>query len=200
MTKCSDINSILSRSTSNGIYSIVCCRRGLQYVGETVQYLRDRFSGHRTGMKNPFAYSRCKILSKHFIVGLWRNVNYIVNIIEKFSRSGRDDNGIPIPGATVKRHKMETKWLITLQTVYPYGLNDKVGDEYKAGNLYKRPKYNYSKIKLDNSFLKQSFFKVITTSLDHNIEDAIYFVFVSIRSFKKSFTYVMMSMIFLVEK
>ena len=70
VTKCSDINSILSRSTSNGIYSIVCCRRGLQYVGETVQYLRDRFSGHRTGMKNPFAYSRCKILSKHFIVGL----------------------------------------------------------------------------------------------------------------------------------
>ena len=56
------------------------------------------------------------------------------------------------------------------------------------------------KIKLDNSFLKQSFFKVITTSLDHNIEDAIYFVFVSIRSFKKSFTYVLMSMIFLVEK
>ena len=200
MTKCSDINSILSRSTSNGIYSIVCCRRGLQYVGETVQYLRDRFSGHRTGMKNPFACNRCKILSKHFIVGLWRNVNYIVNIIEKFSRSGRDDNGIPIPGATVKRHKMETKWLITLQTVYPYGLNDKVGDEYKAGNLYKRPKYSYSKIKLDNSFLKQSFFKVITTNLDHNIEDAIYFVFVSIKSFKKSFTYVMMSMIFLVEK
>ena len=120
-------------------------------------------------MENPFAYNRCKILSKHFIVGLWRNVNYIVNIIEKLSRSGRDDNGIPIPGATGQRQKMETKWLITLQTVYPYGLNDKVGDEYKAGNLYKRPKYNYSKIKLDNSFLKQTFFKVITTNLDHDI-------------------------------
>ena len=151
-------------------------------------------------MENPFAYNRCKILSKHFIVGLWRNVNYIVNIIEKFSGSGRDDNGIPIPGATGQRQKMETKWLITLQTVYPYGLNDKVGDEYKAGNLYKCPKYNYSKIELDNSFLKQSFFKVTTSNLDHNIEDAVYFVFVTIKSFKKSFTYVMMSVIFLGEK
>ena len=49
-------------------------------------------------MKNPFADNRCKILSKHFCVGLCRNVNYIVNIIEKLSGSGRNDNGIHIPG------------------------------------------------------------------------------------------------------
>ena len=74
-------------------------------------------------MKNPFADSRCKILSKHFGVGLWRNVNYLVNIIEKLSESGTDDNGIPIPDVTVERQKKETKWMLTLQTVYPYGLN-----------------------------------------------------------------------------
>ena len=47
------------------------------------------------------------------------------------------------------------RWMLTLQTVYPYGLNDRVGDEYMAekdsrvvGNkffqlhrLYKRPEY-----------------------------------------------------------
>ena len=77
---------------------ITCCRFGLQYVGDTVQSLRDRFSGHRTGMKNPFADNRCKILSKHFGVGLCRNANYIANIIEKLSGSGKDDNGIPILG------------------------------------------------------------------------------------------------------
>ena len=97
MTKCNDKNiSTLSCSTSNCIYSITCCRCGLQYVGETVQYLRDRFSGHRTGMKNPFAGNKCKILSKHFGV---------------LSGSGRDDNGIPIPGVTVERQnrdKMDT--------------------------------------------------------------------------------------------
>ena len=72
---------------------------------ETVQSLRDRFSGHRTGMKNPFGDNRCKILCKHFGVGLCRDANYIANIIEKFSGSGRDDNGIPIPGITVKDRK-----------------------------------------------------------------------------------------------
>ena len=54
----------------------------------------------------------------------------------------------------------EMKWMLTLQTVYPYGLNDRVGDKYMAekdsrvvGNkflplhrLYKCPEFNYSKI------------------------------------------------------
>ena len=129
-----------------------------------------------------------------------QNANYIVNIIEKLSGSGRDDNGNPIPGITVERQKKETKWMLTLQTVYPYGLNDRLGDEYMAekdgrvvGNkflplhrLYKRPEYNYSKNKLDNSFLKQNFVKIFTTHLDHNLKDTGYFIRVSIKSFKKS--------------
>ena len=66
--------------------------------------------------------------------------------------------------------------MLTLQTFYPYVLNDRVGDEYMAGKksrvvgnkflpllcLYQRPDYNYSKIKLDSSFLKQNFVKTST--------------------------------------
>ena len=155
---------------------ITCCRCGLQYVGGTVHSLRDRFSGHRTGMKNPFADNKCKILCKHFGVAICRNANYIVNIIEKLPGSGRDNNGIPIPGITNERQKKETKWMFILQTVYPYGLNDRVGDEYMeekenrvVGNkflplrcLHKRPNYNYFKMKLDNSFLKKNFVKILT--------------------------------------
>ena len=44
----------LNCSSSNCIYLITCCICGLQYAEETVQCLRDRFSGHRTDMKNPF--------------------------------------------------------------------------------------------------------------------------------------------------
>ena len=33
---------------------------------------------------------------------------------------------------TVKRQKKQTKWVLNLQAVYPYGLNDRVGDEYMA--------------------------------------------------------------------
>ena len=47
-----------------------CCRCCLQYVGETVQSLRDRFRGHGRDMKNSFSDNGCKILSKHFGVGL----------------------------------------------------------------------------------------------------------------------------------
>ena len=67
--------------------------------------------------------------------------------------------------------------MLTLQTVYSYGLNDRVSNEYMAekdsrvvGNkilpldrLYKRPEYNYSNNKLDNSSLKQKLLK----SLQH---------------------------------
>ena len=112
-----------------------------------------------------------------------------------------DDKSISIPGIKAKREKKQTKWVVTLQTVYPYGLNDRVGDEYMVekesralGNkflqlhrLYKCPEYNYSKIKLHNSFLKQSFVKILTTHLDHNLKDGGYFICVSIIFFKKSF-------------
>ena len=133
VTKRDDKNiNTLNCSTSNCIYLITCCRCCLQYVGETVQSPRDRFSGHRAGMKNPFADNRCKILSKHFSVGLCKNANYIVNTIKKLCGSGRDDNDNPIPGVTFERQKRDAKWMLTLQTVRPYGLNDRVGDEYMA--------------------------------------------------------------------
>ena len=66
MTKTNSLNC----STSNCIYLITCCKCGLQYVGKTAQSLEDRFSGRRTGMKNPFADNKCKILSKHFCISL----------------------------------------------------------------------------------------------------------------------------------
>ena len=56
-------------------------------------------------MKNPFAYNKCKMLSRHFGVVLWGIANYIVNIIEKSSGSGRDDSGISISGVTIERRK-----------------------------------------------------------------------------------------------
>ena len=49
--------------------------------------------------------------------------------------------------------------------------------------LYKCPDYNYSKIKLNNSFMKQNFVKIITIYLDYNLKDAGYFIGVSIKSF-----------------
>ena len=125
----------------------------------------------------------------------------IVTVIEKLSGSGRDGNGIPIPGVIVEIQKKERKWMLTIQTAYLYGRYDRVGDKYKVEKecrvvgkkfiplycLHKRPDYNCSKIKLVNSFLKQNFVKILTTHLDHNSENAGYFTRVSIKLFKKSF-------------
>ena len=99
----------------------------------------------------------------------------------------------------VDRKKKETNWILTFQAVYPYGLNDRVGDPYATekesrvvGNkflplhsLYKRPDYNYCKIKLDNSFLKQNFVKILNTHLDPNLKDAGCLIRVPIKFFKK---------------
>ena len=63
--------------------------------------------------------------------------------------------------------------------------------------LYKRPDYNYSKIKLDNSFLEQNFAKISITHLDHNLEDAGYFFHVSIK-FSKSLSWSMYVMMFMI--
>ena len=53
--------------------------------------------------------------------------------------------------------------------------------------LYKRPGYNYSKVKVDNSFLKRNFVKILTTHLDQNLKDAAYFIQAYIKYFKKFF-------------
>ena len=52
-TKCSDKKhfNTLTCSTSNCIHLITWFIWGLEYGEETVQSLRDRFSGHRAGMK-----------------------------------------------------------------------------------------------------------------------------------------------------
>ena len=129
MTKCDgkSINT-LNCSNSNCIYLITCYKCSLQYVEETVHSQRGRFSGNRAGMKNPFPDNKCKIVSKYFGVGLCRNVNSTVNIIEKLYGSWRYGNGLLLPGVTVKRQKNKTKWMFSLKTVCPYGLNDRFDD------------------------------------------------------------------------
>ena len=86
--------------------------------------------------------------------------------------------------------------MLTLQTVYPYGLNDRVCDKYMTekervvGNKFlplQTSNYNYFKTKLDNFFLKQNLVKILTTHLDHNFKNAGYFIRVSIKYFQKSF-------------
>ena len=51
-------------------------------------------------------------------------------MIEVLEGDGKDIYGKIDPKFTVIRRKKETEWMLKLRTVYPYGLNDRVGDEY----------------------------------------------------------------------
>ena len=84
--------------------------------------------------------------------------------------------------------------MLTLQTVYPYGLNDRGADEYiglLAISFYHYVIYTNVHIiitlKLNLIVLSWNFVKILTTHLDHNLKDASYFIRVSVKSFKKSF-------------
>ena len=66
------------------------------------------------------------------MVLVFAEMRIAVNIIEALSGSGRDDSDVPILGITVERQKREMERMLTLQTVYPFGENDRIGDEYMA--------------------------------------------------------------------
>ena len=60
-----------------------------------------------------------------------------MNIIEKLDGEGRDIDGKIDPSITRIRRQKETDWMLKLRTVYPFGLNDRIGDEYitERGNI-----------------------------------------------------------------
>ena len=106
-----------------------------------VQSLRGRFSGHRTGMKSPFVQNNS--ICTTFCCQSLQKCELHIKITDKLSESGRDDNGIPILRITIERWKKETKWMLTLQPVFSYGVNDKVGDEYMVETDLAMTSYHY---------------------------------------------------------
>ena len=116
--------------TSNLIYLITCRKCKLQYVGETCQLLRDRIHTHITGFNNPNSDNHCRILTEHFSQGFCRGATFTIHIIEKLQGDGRTGEGKLDPVVTRLRKKKETEWMLKLRTVYPFGLNCRVGDEF----------------------------------------------------------------------
>ena len=118
--------------SSNVVYRLTCDNCSLQYVGETVQTLNQRYTAHRNGFSNPEKYGVCRILTEHFTSGPCKNSTYKVQILEKIPGNGRTArNAIDATSKKLRRER-ELHWMLKLRTVYPYGLNDRVGDEFKV--------------------------------------------------------------------
>ena len=113
-------------ATENVIYMIECQACKIQYVGETSQKLSERFSDHRSRISNYNSTKKDTLLIKHFNEGECKNRIYNVKILETIKgnpkKNGKLDNTV-----TVLRRKREDYWMERLHTVYPYGLNNRLG-------------------------------------------------------------------------
>ena len=117
--------------SSNVVYLITCLGCGMQYVGETCQQLNARFNWHNTCFRHPEKYAFCKILNNHFREGLCKEEKYSVRILEKLPGSGRTEENVMDMDSKPLRKARELHWMLKLRTIYPYGLNDRIGDEFK---------------------------------------------------------------------
>ena len=116
--------------SSNLIYLLTCSRCSLQYVGETVQKLNERLNWHKSGFRNPKKYGYCRILSDHFHKGVCRNASFTVQILEKLEGNGRTKRNAMDASITAIRKRKEKEWMLKMRTVFPYGLNDRLGDDF----------------------------------------------------------------------
>ena len=124
-------NNSLNCHSPNVVYLLTCSNCKLQYVGETALKISERFNWHRSCFKYPAHYGFCNRLSNHFSEGLCKNANYSVQIIEKLEGDGRTERNALNSQVTSLRKARETHWMLKLRTVYPFGLNDRIGDEHR---------------------------------------------------------------------
>ena len=186
-------------NTSNIIYLITCKKCALQYVGETCQKLRERFNHHNSCIMNPAKDHNCRILSEHFSKGSCKGATYTVKIIEKLKGDGRDSNGDVDTSVTAIRRKKETAWMLKLRTVFPYGLNDRIGNEHMAdkGNSiicnqfpplkrYNKHTRARTKRKVSHSLLVDHFPYIIMESIKSNRRNTINLIRVLLANLPKS--------------
>ena len=116
--------------SSNLIYLITCKNCMMQYIGETGQTLYKRFGKHRGDINNSNKRVSCRTLADHFNIGLCKDAKYMVQIVEKLDHTGRTERNVIDTSHNKSRSERELHWMLKLRTVYPYGLNDKVGTDW----------------------------------------------------------------------
>ena len=70
-------------------------------------------------------------MTEHFTFGPCDGSDYQVQILEKLDGNGRTDRSSIDPLITTEIKSKEKDWMLRLRSVYPYGLNDRIGDDFK---------------------------------------------------------------------
>ena len=185
--------------STNVVYLITCSNCSLQYVGETINKLNERFNKHDSAFSNNKTTAFCVILTNHFNSGKCKGAKYTVNILEKLDGSGRTERRAMDPESTAYRKQREIYWMLKLRTVYPYGLNDRIGDEYKSHDTHiivgkrfpplKRtfPRENRGSLRKGNhSLTPNMFYDNLQNMFHRDIKKVPNFIRTSLTNMKKS--------------
>ena len=192
-------SSALNCHSQNVIYLITCDKCHLQYVGETLQPLNKRFNWHRSCLRYPNKYGHCKRLTEHFLQGECQDSTYSVQIIEKIEGDGRTPRGAIDLNVSGLRKQKEKEWMLKMRTVFPYGLNDRVGDEHSSfrsknfiGSLFPPLKRSAPHCirgqnrKGMNRFNADNLLHILQFQLDNNLPNAMNNLRILLSSMKKS--------------
>ena len=132
---------VLNCKSVNVIYMLQCVTCNSQYIGETVQELKDRMSDHRK-TTSPGKTGGNYRLRQHFACSLGVCQTFKIFIIQKLCGSGRmkelKDNSKLYkidPSITQIRKEYEDDWIRTFHTQYPYGCNDRI-DSLKNKSMF----------------------------------------------------------------
>lgn len=186
-----------SCSSSNLIYLITCSRCSLQYVGETAQQLRKRMNKHRNDIAK--GHGSCPHLIKHFNSGPCQGATYTLRVLEKRPGTGRTDRDVIDKNEVADRKESETKWMLKLRTVYPYGLNHDTGKNFDRGDnvvgkdfpklasTVKQTNHRYARNNRNNytPFKIDSFINNIKNEVGNNIHNVANILRISVGSLKK---------------
>lgn len=104
------------------VYLVTCRKCSFQYIGQTKRALSTRIKEHLSSIRNN---SLDTFLVKHF-----RSDNHCIDdfqftVLQQLSYEVSEDDSSEV------LRKAETKWIKTMVTIYPFGLNDQV-DGYGA--------------------------------------------------------------------
>ncbi len=106
--------------TKNVVYLLSCKKCGIQYVGETMQSLRERFNQHKNSV---IRKSYSTLLVSHFNQAGHSINDMTIRVLEKLNEN---DARLSKTKLKAKLHEAEDFWIRLLVTAYPFGLNDKI--------------------------------------------------------------------------
>jgi hypothetical protein len=118
----------ISCRSHNLIYCISCTKCSMQYVGQTSNFIGERFKCHfqniktaleiKSGSKKPSKTYKEEPIGRHFSsIGHTGTNNIIIHVLDFIDAPSRS------PPAQKLRDNLERKWMHRLQTLAPFGLN-----------------------------------------------------------------------------